>query len=199
MKINLYPGLGSDKKTQIIRAAAKRFARHGLNKTTLDEIARDLRIGKATIYHYFESKEALFFHTVNYDKNLILNDIKTIFNNESLPIKERFAEYLIYKENIYDKYKMIYDLMAKLLNDSGLEMEIEILKSLIKSEEDILRIALSSAFAGKPDQISSALPYFFVMASWGMLFSGRVNKIISPDKELRSKDFLMKSLETILK
>ena len=43
--------MANDRKNQIIKAAAKRFARHGLNKTTLDEVARDIRIGKATIYH----------------------------------------------------------------------------------------------------------------------------------------------------
>jgi AcrR family transcriptional regulator len=191
--------LETDRKTQIIKAAVKRFARHGLNKTTLDEIARDLRIGKATIYHYFESKDALFFHTVNYDKDLILNDIKIIFNNESLSLKERFAAYFNYKENIYEKYKLIYDLMANLLNDIGLEMEREILKNLLKSEEDVLRIALSSAFAGRLEQLHASLPSFFVMTSWGMLFSGRLNKIISPGREFHTKDFLLRSLETILK
>ena len=53
-----------DRKIQILKAAVKRFAKHGLNKTTLDEIARDLRIGKATIYNYFESKEELFYETI---------------------------------------------------------------------------------------------------------------------------------------
>ncbi len=187
----------NERKTQIIKAAVKRFARHGLNKTTLDEIARDLRIGKATIYHYFESKDALFFETVECDSNMILNDIKTIFNNETLPLKERFAEYFIYKENIYEKYKLIYDLMAKLLNDNGLDKEIEILKKLLKSEEDIMRITLSAVFADRTDSMDPALPSFFVMASWGMLFSDRFNKITDQGKELHTKDFLTRSLEAI--
>ena len=140
MKIDLYTETRNDRKSQIIRAAVKRFARHGLNKTTLDEIARDLRIGKATIYHYFKSKDELFFETINYDSHLILNDIKTIFNSESLPLKERFAEYFIYKENIYEKYKLIYDLMGNLLKDNGLEMELDTLKKLLKHEEDVLRM-----------------------------------------------------------
>jgi len=42
--------MANERKIQIIKAAAKRFARHGLNKTTLDEVARDIRIGKATIF-----------------------------------------------------------------------------------------------------------------------------------------------------
>ena len=189
----------TDRKTQIIKAAVKRFARHGLNKTTLDEIARDLRIGKATIYHYFKSKDELFFETVIYDSDLILNDIKTIFNNEAISLKERFADYFIYKENIYEKYKLIYDLMANLLNDSGLEMELDILKKLLKLEEDVLRIALSSVYAGRSDKMNPTLPSFFVMASWGMLFSDRFNKITSPERELHTKDFLIRSMETILK
>jgi len=53
--------MANERKHQIIRAAVKRFARHGHGKTTLEEIARDIRIGKATIYHYFESKDELFF------------------------------------------------------------------------------------------------------------------------------------------
>ena len=53
--------MANERKLQIIKAAAKRFARHGLNKTTLDEVARDIRIGKATIYHYFTSKDDLLF------------------------------------------------------------------------------------------------------------------------------------------
>jgi AcrR family transcriptional regulator len=199
LKQKFYLLLETDRKTQIIKAAVKRFARHGLNKTTLDEIARDLRIGKATIYYYFKSKDELFFETIIYDSDLILNDIKTIFNNDSLPLKERFANYFIYKENIYEKYKLIYDLMANLLNDSGFETELEILKKLLKFEESVLRIALSSALAGKSEKMHPTLPSFLVMASWGMLFSDRFNKITSPERELHTKDFLIRSLETILK
>jgi hypothetical protein len=88
--------------------------------------------------------------------------------------------------------------MANLLNDSGLETELEILKKLLKLEESVLRIALSSALAGKSDKMHPTLPSFFVMASWGMMFSDRFNKIISPEKELHTKDFLIRSLETIL-
>ncbi len=59
-----YKLMANERKIQIIKAAAKRFARHGLNKTTLDEVARDIRIGKATIYHYFTSKDDLYFATL---------------------------------------------------------------------------------------------------------------------------------------
>lgn len=38
-----------EKKILIIKTAIKRFIRHGKHKTTLDEIARDLRMSKSSL------------------------------------------------------------------------------------------------------------------------------------------------------
>jgi AcrR family transcriptional regulator len=46
-------------QAQILTAAANRFQARGYRATTLDEIARDLGMSKATLYRYFRSKEAL--------------------------------------------------------------------------------------------------------------------------------------------
>ena len=48
------------KKEAIISAAHRRFAHYGYSKTTMDEIAGDLGMGKASLYHYFPTKESLF-------------------------------------------------------------------------------------------------------------------------------------------
>lgn len=189
----------TDRKSQIIKAAIKRFARHGLHKTTLDEIARDLRIGKATIYHYFESKDALFFATLNYDSDLILEEIKTIFNHDELSLMEKFTEYFVYKENIFDRYKLIYDLVTMLLGEEGLEREINVLKNLLKGEEEILKRALAGAYTEKGSKMNPQLPAFFVHASWGILFSGRLNFITNPEKTLPTRDFFLRSFENFLK
>ncbi|MCK7524579.1 MAG: TetR/AcrR family transcriptional regulator [Ignavibacteriales bacterium] len=69
--------MANERKIQIIKAAAKRFARHGLAKTTLDEVARDIRIGKATIYHYFTSKDDLYFATLKWECELFIEQVKT--------------------------------------------------------------------------------------------------------------------------
>jgi len=71
----------NERKLQIIKAAAKRFARHGVSKTTLDEVARDIRIGKATIYHYFESKDNLYIETLRWEIESYLEQVKSVFNN----------------------------------------------------------------------------------------------------------------------
>jgi AcrR family transcriptional regulator len=52
--------LTRDKERQILDAAQKRFAVFGLTKVTMDEIAADLGMGKASLYYYFSTKEELF-------------------------------------------------------------------------------------------------------------------------------------------
>jgi len=46
-----------EKKERILKSAEKLFARFGFRKTTMNEIARDVRMGKSTLYYYFKSKE----------------------------------------------------------------------------------------------------------------------------------------------
>lgn len=53
-----------DLDTYILALAKHRFERFGFPKTTMDEIAKDGRIAKKTIYRRFRSKEELFTRVV---------------------------------------------------------------------------------------------------------------------------------------
>ncbi|MDF1562825.1 MAG: helix-turn-helix domain containing protein [Deltaproteobacteria bacterium] len=44
----------------IREAAARLFARKGVEATTMEEVADAAELGKATLYHYFPTKQALF-------------------------------------------------------------------------------------------------------------------------------------------
>jgi AcrR family transcriptional regulator len=186
--------LENDRKSQIIKAAVKRFARHGLNKTTLNEIARDLRIGKATIYHYFKSKEELFYQTLEYDVSLFTEDITRIFNNPELTLKQRFIEYFNYKEQVYEKYKVLYDLITRHLREETLENDILILKKLLHNEEKVLKLVLGTALKNKTD----LSPMIIIMQSWGILFWNKLNAISDPESRINSKELVYKSLENML-
>lgn len=48
------------KRDIIIEAARKRFAHFGVSKTTMNEIAEDLNISKASLYYYFPDKLNLY-------------------------------------------------------------------------------------------------------------------------------------------
>lgn len=190
--------MSKERKEQIIRAAAKRFARHGLGKTTLDEIARDVRIGKATIYHYFPSKENLFYETLAWESTQFINDIRAIFNNEEMPIGGRLLEYFSYKETVDQKYRLLYELMLQLFKDESFEKEKNILSKFLKNEEEIVGLILNSVYSGRIESMNASLPSYIVLTSWGLMFGNRLLQISSDGKVFGMKELMFKSLESLL-
>ncbi len=183
-----------EKKLQIIRAAAKRFDRHGLNKTTLDEVARDLRIGKATIYHYFESKDDLYFSVLEWEGNNLLDEIKNILSSEEMPALEKSGAYLSSKENMEQRYKLIYDTLVHLLSDTSLEPEVNFFSGLIRREEEILSEFFSGIAKTRAKQVDAFLT-LLLGQSWNLLFTSKLNLAGSIEKMQAVKESFVKLIE----
>ncbi len=190
--------MANERKIQIIKAAAKRFARHGLNKTTLDEVARDIRIGKATIYHYFTSKDDLYIETLKWEIELFLEQIKAIFNIESKRVEEKILDYFSLKDGVQGNYKLIYETLLNLYNEKALEKETEQIISMLIKEEECVKKILNIAYKEKIISISPALPNFLVMYSWGILCASKLSLLSNPNKANTIKEVLSKSIESLL-
>jgi len=54
------------RRTQILEAAVRVFARRGFDGATIKEIARAARLSEGSIYNYFRSKENLLVHIPHY-------------------------------------------------------------------------------------------------------------------------------------
>jgi TetR/AcrR family transcriptional regulator len=61
-----------EKETLILDAAQRRFASYGLNKVTMDEIAADIGMGKASLYYYFPNKDELFRAVISREQQAFL-------------------------------------------------------------------------------------------------------------------------------
>ena len=48
------------RKQKILDGALKVFKIHGIEKTTMDEVAHESGFGKATLYYYYTSKDEVF-------------------------------------------------------------------------------------------------------------------------------------------
>lgn len=59
------------KKQKILEESKKIFAKHGFDKTTMDDIAEVVGMKKNSLYYYFENKESLF-------RELFFNQISKI-------------------------------------------------------------------------------------------------------------------------
>lgn len=70
-----------DEKQKIIEFGEEKFFKEGFHKTTMDDVASELRMSKKTIYKFFPSKEdlvrAIAKHFMNGVKNKIIASIST--------------------------------------------------------------------------------------------------------------------------
>jgi AcrR family transcriptional regulator len=68
-----------------MEAARKRFAHYGLGKTTMNEIAADIGMSKASLYYYFTDKERIFIAVVEQDIAEFVDTIETLIQRPSKP------------------------------------------------------------------------------------------------------------------
>lgn len=163
------------KKQLIIKAAQKRFIRHGLSKTTVEEIARDLRIGKATVYHYFNSKEEIFYEVLKIETERYLESISLLLSNPESGIDVKLREYFLFKRNLREGFPLLNELLYLIINERAIEGELELFRSLLDKEELLIGEVLNDMVKKKPE-IDMAKVLIF--QSFGYLFTSLMQKVI---------------------
>lgn len=188
----------NERKNQLIKAASKRFSKLGYYKTTLEEVARDIRIGKATIYHYFSSKDELYNAVLEWESNDIIERIKSIFNDETIEISDRFLKYFELKNSILADNKIISILFIRKLSSELNEQESELLEKLLSDESTIIGLVLSFLNREHIEKYDKRIPKEIVYLSWmasiinNKLSKDETEKYIFSDMRIKSilKSFL---------
>jgi AcrR family transcriptional regulator len=65
----------TDKVQMILEASQKRFGLFGIEKTSMREIADDLKLSKASLYYYFPDKESLYKAVVEKEQAEFISSI----------------------------------------------------------------------------------------------------------------------------
>lgn len=65
------------KRELVFQASQKLFSQFGLKKVTMDEIANEAGVSKATAYKYFSNKHEVFREVVEYEGDLMLERIES--------------------------------------------------------------------------------------------------------------------------
>ncbi len=76
------------KKMDILHVAMRVFARKGVVKTKMIDIATEAGIGKGTIYEYFQSKEDIFTTSFAYFFESLEANVTQAISSEPNPIKQ---------------------------------------------------------------------------------------------------------------
>lgn len=116
-------------RENIISAATEIFSRYGFKKTSMEDIARALRMGKSSIYYYFKGKVEIFQAVVDREADLLRVKVNEILES-GLPVTEKLRSYV----------KMRMDLIKQLSN------YMEILKN-----DDLMNLELTEKFRKKYD------------------------------------------------
>jgi len=148
------------KDNLILSAARRLFSRYGLRKTTVDEIAKEARVGKGTIYNYFKSKEEVFRAVVEEEAQIFRTELKRAISAESAPEKKLRAYvvrrmYLLHQlANFYstfkDEYINYYGFLEKVrakYTDEEAKAIKEILKEGTEKKVFLIRDLDLTAFA----------------------------------------------------
>lgn len=107
----------SNKVQLIIEAAQKRFGLFGIEKTSMQDIANDLRISKASLYYYFPDKESLYKAVVEKEQSefLVLISEKTLNIEEpDLLLSEYAVTRLVYFRTLLNLSRLRFEAYSDL-------------------------------------------------------------------------------------
>ena len=76
------------KRESILITAKHMFARYGVRKTNLNEIAYMARVAKATIYNYFGSKEQVYFEVLKREANELMDEVSEATAQITSPLEK---------------------------------------------------------------------------------------------------------------
>lgn len=128
-------------KLKIGNAAMQCFARYGLEKTTLDDIAKSVGLNKASLYYYYKNKEDIFLEVaVSEGARFISNLQSKAMQKKGVESRVLFylQERVLYYMHVLNKNKVNTETLNKILPrffelyDDMMKEETRFLASLIK-------------------------------------------------------------------
>ncbi len=174
------------KKEKILEASMKIFFREGFHKAKISEIAEEARIGKGTVYEYFDSKEQLFEETVrNYVDSYCMKLAQIVEKNQK-PI-DKLKSYLSFQKENAHKLKNFYHLFER----RGQALDKEIFEMIVTARNRTLCLIRDIIEKGIQEGVFRELdPYMAASIFFGSVEQVVFNQMIAegPVKDLLNNE-----------
>jgi AcrR family transcriptional regulator len=95
-------------RRKVIITAGAIYSLYVLTNTTMDEIAKALKMGKSSIYYYFESKEEIFEAVVLHEANILRNELTKAIKSVESPV-EKMRNYVFVRMKTFEKLSNYYN------------------------------------------------------------------------------------------
>lgn len=121
-------------KTEIIRAAVAAFKKNGYHGTTMDDIARKLKITKGSLYYYFRNKEAILFGCHMASLDIVDKALQAVDSREFSPGEKIRSFVYNYLET------MLEELMGSMLLLEEKSLSPDLLKQIVRRRDRTERV-----------------------------------------------------------
>jgi AcrR family transcriptional regulator len=138
----------NNKTDLIIEAAQKRFGVFGVEKTSMREIANDLKLSKASLYYYFPDKESLYKAVVEKEHKEFIANI----SNRILAIEEPeelLCEYAVSRLSYFRALLNLSRLRLEVYSDIRPALRATLLNFNEKEKEIVIKILEKGLSKGK--------------------------------------------------
>lgn len=123
----------TDRRERIIEAATVSFSEYGFKGTTMDSIAKIAKVGKGTVYTYFDNKEQLFDEIL--DKTL---KQMTIAANNTLKEGLPFHENIRYVLDAILTFRQNHSLIIKIIQEARDIQTVHVIETVEKIDLEII-------------------------------------------------------------
>ena len=119
-----------EKQKLIINAAIKEFVKRGFEKASTNEIVKEARISKGSLFNYFHSKKDLYIYLIEYGVQVIEDFYEQIDLSET-DLFKRIENIGLQKLYIHKKFPHVFDFLAAAIQEESAEV-----KDMIKEKVD---------------------------------------------------------------
>lgn len=156
------------KRAQILKSAARVFAREGFDRASMTQLARECGISKANIYHYYDSKDAILFDILE----TYLRDLRDLICGievEGLTGPERLhkavAEILLAYRGVDDEHRVQISGMAALPEEQQAVLR-GYQRDMVDFMSGIVAELAPDVFRGDAAKLRAAVMSIFGMLNW---------------------------------
>jgi AcrR family transcriptional regulator len=187
-------------RAEIIATAQKLFQQYGLQKTTMEDIARAMGKGKSTLYYYYKSKEDIFDAVLCSEMDEVYNTSKEAVR-QAQSASDKLRAYFLVSFQIAKSKVNLYKIVTEEIAIQDLTRTHHVVKELnaksVSMVEDIFIAGfISGEFCEELRNQVHLLSYSMVSAMRSLVMDMAIDDHI-PDWDQRLTvllDFLIKAL-----
>lgn len=182
------------RKNEIIAAARVVFNKYGYKKTTMVDIAKEVDLNQATLYHYFENKEEIFIEKILAD-HAEFRSKRLKFILDEPTIERKIMSFFGHKLDFFYGNR-IYEQIAELNKNKITKKHRKMLENLSKQEKAFIKSLLEKAIQNDeiPTDINTTqLTKLVFRIFQGLRVENQFNYFIT--KQEPRTDLLMKEME----